>query len=119
MGFWKNFDDSFKDNKEGYSERKITAFWFMVLTTFDLLAIIILAYLRTFKAVQIQDSTMSIVFDTLTYTFVLLLIVDATWAGLLTIPAIMELLQVYRGNKFKSSEVTVTTEKTTTENDTK
>jgi hypothetical protein len=86
----------------------------MVLTTFDLLAIIVLAYLRTFKAVQIQDSTMSIVFDTLTYTFVLLLIVDATWAGLLTIPAIMELLQVYRGNKLPSPEVKVTTETETT-----
>jgi len=111
MGFWSNISESFKDNNKGYSDKKVTLFMFMILACVNLFAIIVMCFLRIFRAVQVQDSTLEIVINGMTYTFELLLIVMASWVGIISIPQVLEIIYAARGVKpNKQPEVTVTTE---------
>lgn len=106
---WKNIIESFKNGVGGFSSRKLSTFWFILLSTCITWGTQLLCYLVLFKAVEVKDTTLSIVMETLKYFFVASLLMDAVCLGLLTTTAFISLVQVYKGSGKKDDPLQSTT----------
>jgi len=95
---------SLEDGGGKSSSRKLTAFWFVVLSTIDLFSMILFGYLVSFQEITIDKDRLGRVYENMEYLFIFCNGMILILFGILTVQNIIYLVGLIKGGKLKNEK---------------